>query len=124
MSYMTDGLTFNVLRNANMARRERTKKFSQDWSTAQWMQALIGEVGELANILKKIDRRDFTIQSKRLEIANELADIQTYLDLLAAKCGVNLGNATIAKFNEVSNRVGSDVKIYADGSDWKIDRSE
>jgi NTP pyrophosphatase (non-canonical NTP hydrolase) len=40
------------------------------------------------------------------QIADELADVLTYLDLLAATLGVDLGHATAQKFNEISERVG------------------
>jgi NTP pyrophosphatase (non-canonical NTP hydrolase) len=40
------------------------------------------------------------------QIADELADVVTYLDLLAAVLGVDLGQAVADKFNEVSIRVG------------------
>jgi hypothetical protein len=45
-----------------------------------------------------------------------LADVVTYLDILAFRCGVDLGNATMSKFNRVSERVGSDV--WVDAEDW------
>jgi hypothetical protein len=40
------------------------------------------------------------------QIADEIADVVTYLDLLAHVLGVDLGRAAVAKFNEVSERVG------------------
>lgn len=80
-----------------------------------WIQATIGEFGELANILKKVDRGDFTLDSVRADVAKELADVQTYLDILAFKLEVDLGEATIGKFNEVSKRIGSRVYIGHDG---------
>jgi hypothetical protein len=40
------------------------------------------------------------------QVADELADVLTYLDLLAAALGVDLGRAAVEKFNEVSVRVG------------------
>jgi hypothetical protein len=42
----------------------------------------------------------------RKQIADEIADVVTYLDLLAHVLGVDLGRAAVAKFNEVSERVG------------------
>jgi len=39
-------------------------------------------------------------------LADELADVLTYLDLLAAMLNVDLGAAAVSKFNEVSERVG------------------
>ena len=112
---MSDSLRFVDLRYANRARGRTAAKFkaSRKWSRAQWGQALVGELGELANILKKVDRRDLTIEQARSEVAKELADVQTYLDRLADACGVDLGKATIAKFNEVSERVGSNVQLRA-----------
>lgn len=109
-------LTFDNLRKANALRlpNSRFKECEDKWTHAHWMQATVGELGELANILKKVDRGDFTIESVRPEIEKELADVQTYLDILALKLGVNLGEATISKFNEVSKRVGSDVYFDRD----------
>jgi hypothetical protein len=40
------------------------------------------------------------------QIADEIADVVTYLDLLAHVLGVDLGRAAATKFNEVSERVG------------------
>jgi NTP pyrophosphatase (non-canonical NTP hydrolase) len=102
-------------------RLARTEKFKEcrTWTRAEWLQALVGEVGELANYFKKIDRGDYTLYAeKQVDVAKELADIQIYLDLLAYKCGVNLGEATTAKFNEVSVRVSSRVRIDHDG--WRL----
>jgi NTP pyrophosphatase (non-canonical NTP hydrolase) len=132
MGYLTDGLTFNVLRDAN---RQRLPTFrnakgeishpadkdghNDNWSLTDWCTAVTGELGEAANIIKKIRRGDFSLEDARAELAKELADVQTYLDLLAMAAGVDLGKATIAKFNEVSERVDSNILIREDGSDWR-----
>jgi len=123
MSYMTNGLTFNTLRQANVLRASKAEAYNEceKWGHAQWMQALVGEVGELANFLKKVDRGDFLIESISEDIANELADIQTYLDLLANHLNVDLGEATASKFNKVSKRIGADVFIKYDLSDYVLD---
>lgn len=122
MSYLrNDGLSFNVLRQANIKRQE-TDKYNicaDTWTHAQWMQATVGELGELANILKKIDRGDFTLEDVKEDVANELADVQTYLDIMANKLGIDLGKATVKKFNIVSERIGSRVYIGVDG-DWHM----
>ena len=89
---------------------------------------MTGELGETANLLKKVRRGDFTLDEVRPELAKELADIQTYLDILAFRCGVDLGRATIAKFNEVSDRLLTDgstissIKIREDGEDYYINK--
>lgn len=136
MTYLTGGLTFNTLRGANIARIPEFKNKhgelaharadGSDWSPAQWLQAVIGELGEYANIRKKYERGDLSEGEFEILAAKELADVQTYLDILARRCldtdkvvhpwGVDLGQATMDKFNEVSERVGSRVRI--DGDDW------
>jgi NTP pyrophosphatase (non-canonical NTP hydrolase) len=39
-------------------------------------------------------------------LAEELADVYTYLDLLATKADIDLPAAIVAKFNKVSRRQG------------------
>lgn len=109
-------LTFNALRAAN-AERIGSSKYricEEQWTPAHWMQATMGELGELANLLKKVDRGDFPFEPVKGEVAKELADVQTYLDILALKLGVDLGQATTDKFNEVSERIGSPVRLGAE----------
>lgn len=126
MGYMTNGLTFNTLRGANEARLPQFKNSKgepahseadgSDWSLGEWMCAVSGEVGEAANIIKKIKRGDVSLEDARAELAKEFADIVIYLDLTAKQAGINLGQATMDKFNEVSKRVGSTVRV--DAEDW------
>jgi NTP pyrophosphatase (non-canonical NTP hydrolase) len=117
------GLTFNALRAANLARLPLFqngqgiaihKEDGSDWSDSDWMLAVLGELGELANLLKKKKRGDFT-PAQELEIqqkiAKEFADVQCYLDIAAYRCGVDLGAATVSKWNEVSKRVNCTLRI-------------
>ena len=117
-------LTFSALRLANELRiplfRDKFGKLvhnetGSDWSPAQWLQAMVGEVGEYANIRKKFERGDLTEAEFRTAAGKELADVVTYLDILAFQLGIDLGEATRLKFNEVSDRVGAAVKIDAYG---------
>lgn len=110
-----DGLTFNALRAANTERigSSKYRQCEENWTPAHWMQATVGELGELANLLKKVDRGDFPFEQVKAEVGKELADVQTYLDILALKLGVDLGQATVDKFNEVSERIGSPVRLAA-----------
>lgn len=139
MGHGHTGLTFNALRGANLARLPQFKNKQgelahsepdgSDWLPSQWLQAVIGELGEYANIRKKFERGDLSREEYEILAAKELADVQTYLDLLALRAldlgdfahpnGIDLGRATMAKFNEVSNRVGSNVYLAAD--DWHYD---
>lgn len=113
-------LTFDMLRDANKARLPTFKNGrgepahseadGSDWCLAQWSNATLGELGEAANLIKKIERGDYTLDEMRVELGKELA----YLDILAFRAGVDLGQATIDKFNEVSVRVGSPIRITVD----------
>lgn len=119
-------LTFQDLRRANTRRLPLFKNRrgepahsepdGSDWKLSAWSNAVCGELGELANLIKKVERGDMTLDEARPEIANELADVATYLDLLAFRCDVNLGEAVEWKFNQVSKRVGCDVRLEPVGS--------
>lgn len=116
-----DKLTFAALREANLARLPlfknrngepaHTEPDGSDWTPNDWMTALAGEVGEAANILKKVRRGDSTMDESREALAKELADAVIYLDLLAFRCGIHLSGAVMDKWNEVSARIGVDVRL-------------
>ncbi len=83
------------------------------WSISDWMTALTGEVGEAANIVKKLNRvRDSipgNIKSKDEllnDLGHELADIAIYLDLLAQALGFDLEELRDNKFQITSNKIG------------------
>jgi len=117
-------LTFNALRAANLARLPLFKNAQgevahsmpdgSDWSIGEWVMAFVGELGEACNIMKKMKRGDFSsaeIHKAQTALEHEFADAQTYLDLLAYRAGVDLGAATMQKFNMVSRRVGCSVML-------------
>jgi NTP pyrophosphatase (non-canonical NTP hydrolase) len=81
------------------------------WSLSDWMTATAGELGEAANVIKKLNRiRDGVVANQaseselRQQLADELADTFCYLDLLAQAAGVNLEEAVRKKWNQVSER--------------------
>lgn len=116
-------LTFHALREANEqrlqdfrnARGELVHRDKPEWSLSQWGCALAGEVGEALNIVKKMERGDFTMAEwnnrHKHELANELADVMIYLDLLALHAGISLPEAIVHKFNLVSNRINSTIHL-------------
>jgi len=118
-------LTFDNLRKANITRLPQFKNKKglpahsepdgSDWSPAQWLQAVVGELGEYANLRKKYERGDITLDEFNVEAEKELSDIQIYLDILAFRLGIDLGEAVKRKFNEVSKRVGSSIYFDVDG---------
>lgn len=118
-------LTFSNLRLANVARiptfRDAKGKLCHDedgtdWSPAQWLQALVGELGEYANQRKKFERGDISAKKFRNKAAKELADVVTYLDILAFRLDIDLGDAVLKKFNEVSDRVKSPIYLSQSGA--------
>jgi NTP pyrophosphatase (non-canonical NTP hydrolase) len=132
MGYGTDGLTFRTLRQANMTRlplfkdakgrKCHAKDDGSDWSPAQWLQAVVGELGEYANLHKKVERGDFTLAEAKQGLADELADVVIYLDILAAQLGVDLGEAVMSKWNRTSKKVG--VPMYIDAEDWHYTKDQ
>jgi NTP pyrophosphatase (non-canonical NTP hydrolase) len=130
MGYMTDGLTFNTLRRANIARLPmfrdnkglicHKEKDGSDWSPAQWLQAVVGELGEYANLRKKVERGDFTFEEAKPMLADELADVIIYLDILAEQLGIDLSMAVMHKWNKTAIKVGC--PMYIDAEDWHYSR--
>lgn len=138
---MSADLDFGTLRAANCARlptfknrkgeRAHSSNDGSDWALSAWINATAGEAGELAeaylfiamtkslgsagDTVKKIERGDKSLDEARAKLASEFADVVTYLDILAMRCGIDLGAATVAKFNEVSKRVGSPIEITDGG---------
>lgn len=120
-----DGLTFNALRRANVARlplfknkhgeAAHSQPDGSDWSDAEWLEAVVGELGEYANIRKKFRRGDLSEAEFTELAASELADIVTYLDILAFRLGIELGAAVKHKWNEVSKRVKCPLRLHSTG---------
>lgn len=111
---------FTRLRDANVKRCVTTWHELGEWSPLEWAGSLAGEVGELCNEIKKLKRADEgrvgsgaeTPREERIRrIGHEMADVLTYLDLLAAALEIDLWGATVEKFNIVSDRVSSDVRL-------------
>jgi NTP pyrophosphatase (non-canonical NTP hydrolase) len=125
-------LTFRSLRAQNVSRLARWHGDDDGWTLADWSNAMCGEAGEAANVVKKIRRTDSVLWDKqqypgdgasahavlaslpaaeaaielRQHLANELADVICYADLLAHHAGIDLAAAVAAKFNRVSEAQG------------------
>ena len=90
------------------------------WSLSDWFTALFGELGEAANLAKKLNRvRDGlggnteSPEVLRAKLRQELADGFIYLDLLAQAAGIDLPQAVVDTFNAKSRERG--VKILFHG---------
>jgi dCTP diphosphatase len=91
------------------ARRFREER---DWEQFQdpksVLLALVGEVGELAELLQWLpaDQAKALIAQEPLHtrVADELADVLIYLVGLAEQCGVALGPAALAKIQKSAGK--------------------
>ena len=100
----------------NRRRCESPKGFNHalsSWSLSDWMTATAGELGEAANIIKKMNRNRDGIPGNvesasdlRAMLADELADVVIYLDLLAQAAGFDLETVRDAKFAKTSAKIG------------------
>ena len=137
-------LAFETLREANLQRLPTFKNRAgepahstqdgSDWDLSAWFTATAGEEGEMAealldfvvanrinrslglagDLIKKLNRKEVGLDDIREKLAKEMADVVTYLDILAYRCDINLAQAVYTKFNQVSDRVGSPIKIAID----------
>lgn len=110
-SFLTRHRVVSVRRNI-----EAFKLSIDAWSELEWAAAAAGEVGELCNAVKKRKRAAAGFNDGRAvptidDVGGEIADVICYLDLLAAKLGIDLEQAIIRKFNAVSERVGSKERL-------------
>ena len=116
---MNNHLTLGALSYANNKRLSRfrnakgepahKKDDGSDWSLNDWITAVTGELGEAANLSKKVRRGDFKLDDTivvkgepmtvRQAIAYEFADIIIYLDIAAQQIGVRLGEEVRKAFN-------------------------
>ena len=111
-------LSFERLRRVNVKRCNEAFRPLEDWSPTDWGCAMAGEAGEACNLLKKMLRgEDVPLD----HVAAELADVVTYVDLLAARLGIDLGAAVVRKFDIVSRKRGSDIFLGEGGSMMKDD---
>ncbi len=108
-----DPLQFRDLRDANLTRvalyRTGDSDHLNSWSETDWACAAAGEMGEMCNFIKKRRRgEDIPLET----VGKEMADTVIYIDLLAARMGIDLGMAVRRKFNEVSLRDPNTAHIF------------
>jgi NTP pyrophosphatase (non-canonical NTP hydrolase) len=120
MGYMTDGITFNVLRDANRRRQEEwpgNDKADVAFRTIE----LAGEAGEVCEKVKKFLRAERGIKGRtatREDIALEMGDLLVSLDLVADELGINLGDAVRSAFNKTTEEHG--MRTYLGQNDWHM----
>lgn len=111
-------LTFDEFSVINLRRCESPKGFNHElhsWTLADWFTAALGELGEAANVAKKLKRIQDGIQGNKeteteralLEkLRQELADTFSYLDLLVQSTGFCLGDFLMDVFDAKSKEIG------------------
>ena len=120
MGSTSSPLEFSELRKANEIRCEALYHAIDDWSPTDWACAAAGEMGEACNLIKKMRRgEDISLN----DVAYELADTVIYLDLLAARLGIDLAHAIAAKFNKVSIERESPVRLSCEDGMYVIGES-
>ncbi len=108
MNFDIDSFPFDYFSETNLARNDESYGPLDNWSPTDWACAAAGEMGKACNLIKKL-RRGEDISTE--DITNEIADAVIYLDLLCSRFGVRLSEAVQRKFNIVSERIGSEVKL-------------
>lgn len=89
------------------------------WTGADWSNAMVGEAGEAANVVKKLRRGELSLPSAidpergvlLYKLSSEIGDVVAYLDLLAQHYGLDLETCVIKKFNYISIREGMPQRI-------------
>lgn len=114
-------MTFGQFSEANRERCESPQGFNHPlhgWSSSDWMTALVGEVGEAANVVKKLNRvRDGVPGNKlsalelRDQLRKELGDVYVYLDLMCQSLGFSIADAAAEVFNAKSTEIGYPKKL-------------
>jgi NTP pyrophosphatase (non-canonical NTP hydrolase) len=111
------------LRDTNIKRCARWHgPDTEAWTGADWSNAMCGEAGEAANVVKKLRRHEtrtgaansVSVEVLRTKLGAELADTLIYADLLAHHYGIDLQAAVVAKFNFVSEREGFPERLHDD----------
>jgi NTP pyrophosphatase (non-canonical NTP hydrolase) len=135
---MSTELSFAELRFKNVGRKIRWHDpANEDWTGADWSNAMNGEAGEAANVVKKLRRCETGLwdaqhypgdstnsqltsmdsitatEELRKKLAAELADTVIYADLLAHYYNIDLGHAVVTKFNKVSEAQGFPERLEA-----------
>lgn len=113
-------LDFDKLRAANVTRCGGAFHPIESWSLTDWACAATLAQREAANVTKKLCRLEHDLATGhakadeaqlKADLAHELADTVIYLDLWAARAGIDLGEAVRTKFNILSAKRRSDVRL-------------
>lgn len=125
-------ISFRALRVANRLRLRvfknskgepaHAKPDGSDWTPAQWLQAVIGELGEYAQVRIDYEAGLLSADQYREKAAKELADVQIYLDILAQRCLDVTPSGSLSLANELQ-RLAAHLGAFANLRK-KLDRGD
>jgi len=108
-------------RELNISRARTGFRCYDNQPLTYWTTALAGEVGELCNMIKKMERvqrggidggSSYTAKDiDKNMLKEEIGGIAIYLDLLASLLDIDLQEAMIDTFNEKSDKYGFKEKV-------------
>jgi len=114
-------LDLAAMRPINVQRATEGFKCYDNQPLTYWTTALAGEVGELCNMIKKMQRVEkggvdggssYTAKDVTKEmLKEEIGGIAIYLDLLASLLDISLEDAIIDTFNSKSEKQGFKEKL-------------
>jgi len=104
----------------NLARCEEWHKGDQPWTAERWITAIVGELGEMANNVKKLFRasdgsvgilKGETPEKLQEEIEKEWADTMLYMLLFAGYNNIHPFSAIAKVFNAKSEQLGFEQRL-------------
>lgn len=107
---------YNSLRVANRARQQEWDA-KDELSLSYKANELAGEIGEVCNAVKKLERERLGLKGSRItmqEVEDEFGDAMICLDLLADRLGIDLGVVARNKFNRTSAALGFQSRLSID----------
>lgn len=113
-------LTLEYIARINDKRCAAWHKGEEPWTPERWVTAIVGELGEMANITKKLFRaRDgsvgilngVTVEELAAEEEKEWADTMLYMILFASARGFNMSEAIRSVFNAKSEQLGFEERL-------------
>lgn len=109
-------MVYETLREANIARQAEWTSNGAVLSLSFAGNELAGEVGEVCNVIKKLDREALGLPGSRdtvEHLSEELADVLICVDLIAMRFGIDTDQAVARKFNATSEKVGLNTRLAA-----------
>lgn len=109
--------TFATLREANSTRQKlwnATRGGASNGALYAGVE-LAGELGELLNVIKKLEREARGLpgsRASRAQLREEIGDVAICLDLLASEFGEDVETCAALKFNKTSETLGFTTRLF------------